>query len=156
MGRVEELLASLEKLANPAARVVAHELVQTLLAAHGYGLARMLELLPGGQIGDAVREAWGRDPHVAALLLLHGLHPVPVETRVRQALEQLGGVTVELVGIAGGVVRVRVVEAGDLAPADLERLLDEALAAAAPDVEVVEVEGVGDPVCRLPLPLITP
>ena len=53
MHRIEELIASLEKLSNPAARIVAQELVQTLLTWHGAGLARMLETARQGDI-----DAW--------------------------------------------------------------------------------------------------
>ena len=86
MSRVEALVSSLEKLSNPAARVVAQELVQTLLALHGSGLERMLELLRQSENGAALLETWGEDSLVGNLLMLHGLHPVTVETRARQAL----------------------------------------------------------------------
>ena len=53
------------------------------------------------------------DELVAHLLLLHGLHPVPVRERVRGALDEVRpylvahGGGVELLGVADGVVRLR-------------------------------------------------
>ena len=47
----------------------------------------------------------GRDPLVSGLLLLHGLHPLDLEARVRNAIEEvkprlgLHGGSVELLGI---------------------------------------------------------
>ncbi len=147
MRRVEALIESLQNLVNPAARVVAQELVQTLLALHGAGLAKMLELLLTVEGGAAIAAAWGRDDLVGNLLLLHGLHPVAVETRVRQALEQVSpllrghGADLELIAVAERLVRVRVRGSCSLSAEALEAMLEEAFAAAAPDVQVIEVEG---------------
>ncbi len=57
------------------------------------------------------------DEVVAGLLLLHGLHPLDVETRVRQALESVRpllrshGGNVELLEVREGVVRLRLCKA---------------------------------------------
>jgi Fe-S cluster biogenesis protein NfuA len=147
MRRVESLIESLEKLVNPAARVVAQELVQTLLALHSAGLARMLELLRSVDGGAAIVAAWGRDDLVGNLLLLHGLHPVDLDTRARQALEQVRpmlrchGADLELVAVAQRLVRVRVQGSCPMSAEALEQALEEAFAATAPDVHVIEVEG---------------
>jgi Fe-S cluster biogenesis protein NfuA len=146
MRRVEALIESLEKLANPAARIVAREFVQTLLTLHRAGLARMLELLPQTEGGAAITAAWGRDDLAGSLLLLHGLHPVDLETRVRQALEQVRpvlrchGGELQLVAVAESLVRVRLLGSCSLSAEALEHTLEEALATVAPDVQVIEVE----------------
>jgi len=58
------------------------EMVQALLDLYGEGLARTIAPL------DAeTRRAVADDELVAHLLLLHDLHPVPVETRVHEARE---------------------------------------------------------------------
>jgi hypothetical protein len=158
MQRVESLIESLEKLSNPAARVVARELVQLLLTLHGTGLERMVSI--ARQHEEALLTAWGNDEMVGPLLLLHGLHPVPLETRVREALERVQpllrchGAEVELVAAAEGRVCMRLREGGTLSPQELEHTLEETFAAIAPDVQVIEIEDAKTPVRRLALPLV--
>ena len=159
MHRIEALIESLEKLSNTAARIVAQELVQTLLALHGAGLSKMLEIAQQAD-GEAIVAAWGRDDLVGSLLILHGLHPVSLETRARQAIDSVQsmlrchGGELELVTVAERLVRVRV--RGDCAmpPQELSHTLEEAFAAIAPDVQVVEVESSAGPAQRIALPLL--
>src|SRR5262245_40748649 len=87
LGRIEALLHEVERYADPAAREHTRELVQAVLGLHGDGLERILETVAEGESGLATIDALGRDDLVGGLLLLHGLHPVDVETRVRQALD---------------------------------------------------------------------
>lgn len=161
MRRVEELIDTLAKLNDPVARASAHELMQTLLSLHRDGLTRFLEIVRQSDSGCAIGAAIAQDKVVASLLLLHGLHPIELETRVRQALEQVRpsvrghGGDLELVAIAARVVRVRVVGQCALSSEALEHYLEEAFVAIAPDVEVIEVE---DPTrglqTRLPLAVV--
>ena len=95
MARIEALLDELERLTPPAASA-ARELVTLLLELHGAALVRMT-----GRAGEELRASWADDPLVAGVLLLHGLHPVDLETRVRQALQTHGG-DVEFLGVEGG------------------------------------------------------
>jgi Fe-S cluster biogenesis protein NfuA len=94
------------------------------------------------------------DELVSHLLLVHGLHPEDVETRVAQALEEvrpyLGshGGDVELLGVADGIARVRLVGTCDGCPsstATLRYAIEEAVAKAAPELDGVEAEGVAEP-----------
>jgi Fe-S cluster biogenesis protein NfuA len=159
MHRIEVLIESLEKLSNPAARIVAQELVQTLLALHGAGLAKMLDFARQAD-DEAIIAAWGRDDLVGSLLMLHGLHPVSLETRARQAIASVQsflrchGGELEIVAVAERLVRVRV--RGDCAmpPEELAHTLEEAFVAIAPDVQVVEVESAAGPARRIALPLL--
>jgi Fe-S cluster biogenesis protein NfuA len=108
--------------------------------------------------GEALRRIAGRvpveqllgDELVSHLLLLHDLHPVDVETRVAQALEEvrpyLGshGGGVELLGVEDGVVRLRLDGTCNGCPssaATLTSAIEQAVRRAAPDVERVEAEG---------------
>jgi Fe-S cluster biogenesis protein NfuA len=156
MRRVESLIESLEKLSNPAARVVARELVQTLLALHGAGVERMMEIARQTE-SEAAITAWGCDDLVGSLLLLHGLHPVNLEMRARQALDQVQpllrchGGELTLVAVVDGRVRVRLQGTCGLSSAELEHSLEEAFAQIAPDVQIIEVENTDTP--RLPIPL---
>jgi len=159
MQRIEALIESLEKLSNPAARVMARELTQTLLHVHGVGLQRMLDIANQDGAGATIA-AWGRDDLVGSLLMLHGLHPVSMTTRVQQAIDQLQpmvrcqGGELELIAIAENVVRVRLRGECTLSGAELEYTLEEVFAAVAPDVHVIEVESANAPAHRLSLPLL--
>ena len=88
---------------------------------------------------------------VASLLLIHGLYPVELETRVHEALESVRpymeshGGDVELLGIEDGVARLRLVghcEGCPASEATLELAIKKALEETAPDLEGLEVEGV--------------
>lgn len=144
IGRVEGLLAELESLPDPAARDVALETVQVVLDLYGAGLERIV-----GQLGASQATALADDELVEHLLLLHGLHPVSVEDRVRAALDgvrpYLGshGGDVELVGVIDGVARVRMQGSCEGCPASamtLKLAIEDAVLKAAPDVESVEAE----------------
>ncbi|MGI8430768.1 MAG: NifU family protein, partial [Chthoniobacterales bacterium] len=88
LGRVEDLIAGLEKSPDPKVREQVRELIQTLLDLHASGLERILESIHStGEPGVALIEQLGCDQLVSGVLLLHGLHPLDLETRVRTALE---------------------------------------------------------------------
>jgi Fe-S cluster biogenesis protein NfuA/nitrite reductase/ring-hydroxylating ferredoxin subunit len=155
-GRVEGLLGELEALADPRARDVALETVQALLELYGAGLERILD-----RVGEAQAHALAGDELVAQLLLLHGLHPVGVEERVRQALDSvrpyLGshGGDVELVGVEDGVALVRMRGSCEGCPASamtLELAIQDAVLEAAPDVDRVEAQA--DPAAPAAEPLL--
>src|SRR6185436_20881762 len=75
VAEVEALLDRLDALPDAAARETATATVQALLALYGEGLGRIVE-----RIGPAQARALAADDElIAHLLLLHGLHPVPVE-----------------------------------------------------------------------------
>lgn len=128
------------------------EMVQALLDLYGEGLARTIAPL------DAeTRRAVADDELVAHLLLLHDLHPVPVETRVHEALEEVRpyldshGGGVELVGVEDGVVRLRMFGSCDGCPSSamtLKLAIEDAIHKAAPDVVEVEAEGVSAPAAQ--------
>jgi Fe-S cluster biogenesis protein NfuA/nitrite reductase/ring-hydroxylating ferredoxin subunit len=150
VGRVEALLDDVERLPDPRARETATELVQALLELYGEGLARLVDHLAERDADGALAEALAGDELVAHLLLLHGLHPVPLEARVRGALEEVSpyleshGGGVELLGIEDGVVRVRLAGSCDGCPSSamtLKLAIEDAVHAAAPDVERIEAEG---------------
>jgi Fe-S cluster biogenesis protein NfuA/nitrite reductase/ring-hydroxylating ferredoxin subunit len=149
VGRIEELLERLEALPDPAARDVALETVQALLELYGEGLGRIVEAVGPEQ----ARELAG-DELVEHLLLLHGVHPVGVEARVREALDgvrpYLGshGGDVELLGVEDGVARIRMQGSCEGCPASaatVKLAIEDAVLKAAPDVDRVEAEGGGEP-----------
>jgi Fe-S cluster biogenesis protein NfuA/nitrite reductase/ring-hydroxylating ferredoxin subunit len=152
--RMETLLGEIESLQDPNARAKAAEVVQVLLELYGEGLARVMEVVAQGEDSERAFEVLAGDELVSHLLLLHGLHPLDVETRVVRALEEVRpylqshGGNVELLGIEGGVARVRMQGSCDGCPSSavtLKLAIEEAVQKAAPDLEGIEAEGVNEP-----------
>ena len=146
--RIEQLLEEVEGLADPAARETALELVQRLLDLYGDGLARIVDRVAEHDDGTLAEELAG-DELVAHLLLLHGLHPVPLERRVRGALAEVRpylethGGNVELLGIDEGVVRLQLQGSCSGCPSSavtLKHAVEEAIHKAAPDVAEIVSE----------------
>jgi Fe-S cluster biogenesis protein NfuA len=165
IGRIETLIEEIERFADPAAQAKTREIVQVLLEFHGAGLARLVgHVAEAGTPGRSILEAFERDDLVANLLLLHGLHPQDLGERVARALDQVRprlrshGGDVELLGIEGGVVRLRMRGSCHGCPsstATLRQTIETAIYEAAPDVEAVEVEGVVEPSGHHALPIVT-
>lgn len=135
---------------GPVARERAEELVRLVVDLYGSGLERLLEIAhEHGALDDRVLDAMAKDDLVASLLLVHGLHPYDVTTRVEDALEEvrpyLGshGGDVELLSVAEGVVRLRMLGSCDGCPSSsvtLKLAVEGAIEAAAPEVTAIEVE----------------
>jgi Fe-S cluster biogenesis protein NfuA len=141
---VEARLAELERLPDRVARTAATEAIAALLELYGEGLRRLLALEPG------LAERAATDDVVAQLLLIHGLHPVPLEARVEAALDEVRpylrthGGGVELLGVADGVVHLRLEGTCNGCPsssATLRSAVEQAIQRLAPDVEGIEAEG---------------
>jgi Fe-S cluster biogenesis protein NfuA/nitrite reductase/ring-hydroxylating ferredoxin subunit len=155
MQQVEALIRKIESLPDPEARSAAVELMQALMDFHGAGLDRLMEIVAeAGEAGYAVFDKFAQDEMVASLLLLYGLHPVPLETRVSGALDKVRpyldshGGNVELLGVEGGTVRLRLQGSCKTCPSSamtLKLAIEEAIYAAAPDVAAIEAEGVAEP-----------
>lgn len=155
LGRVEELIAALESTPEEAVREQVRELIQSLLELHGNGLEQILNVIyESGVGGSAVIDELGRDQLVSGLLLLHGLHPLDLETRVRHAIEEvkprlgLHGGSVELLGV-NPEGRVHLKLQGNCHECPSSRLtlrfsIEEALYAAAPDLTGLDVDGLPD------------
>jgi Fe-S cluster biogenesis protein NfuA/nitrite reductase/ring-hydroxylating ferredoxin subunit len=137
------------------ARERAEELVRLVADLYGSGLERLLDILYDlGRLDDAVLAALADDELISSLLLVHGLHPYDVQTRVERALESvrpyLGthGGDVELIDVSDdGVVRLRLLGSCDGCPsssATLSLAVEGAVEAAAPEVTAIEVESPED------------
>jgi Fe-S cluster biogenesis protein NfuA/nitrite reductase/ring-hydroxylating ferredoxin subunit len=149
---IEALIQRVESSDDPALSVTAKELVQLLMEFHGAGLERMLEIVhESGPSGDSVIETLGRDQSVRSLLLLYGLHPDGLETRVLAALEKTRpylkshGGNVNLVGVDDlGAVTLRLEGNCHGCPsssATMKLAVEEAIYDAAPDVTAIIVQG---------------
>ena len=153
VGKIETLLGEIESFEDPEARARTAEMVQTLLELYGEGLGRIVESV--GRLGseDLKDELLG-DELITHLLLLHGLHPIDVQTRVLGALDEVRpyleshGGNVQFLGIGDGVARVRLEGSCDGCPSStmtLKLAIEEAVQKAAPELEGVEAEGVAEP-----------
>lgn len=149
--RIGALVQEIESIADPAVRASTTQLVQLIMEFHGTGLDRTLEIVANaGGPGLEIIEQLGRDPMVSSLLVLYGLHPDSLETRVTQAVERLepklrkDGAVVQLLGIEDGAVRVRVTPGehacGSTSKA-LQAAVEDAIYEAAPDITSISVEG---------------
>lgn len=150
VARIESLLEDLDALADPVAREKATETVQALLDFYGEGLSRLVDYVAERDDGS-LAEAVAADDVVAHVLLLHGLHPVPVEDRVRAALEEVApylgshGGAVQLVGVEDGIARLRLEGSCSGCPSSARTLklaVEDAVMKAAPDLEGIEADGV--------------
>jgi Fe-S cluster biogenesis protein NfuA/nitrite reductase/ring-hydroxylating ferredoxin subunit len=161
--RVQELQTLLDSAEGSEARALAEELVSTIVQMYGAGLERILEtLLEAGPEGARIAAGLGEDPLVATLLLIHDLHPVPLEERVQAALDSVRpymdshGGNVELLSLSDGIARIRLQgSCSDCSASSvtLELAIKQALEDAAPDLEGLEVEGVAPQMTGLALPM---
>ncbi len=149
--RIGALVHEIESIADPAVRASTTQLVQLVMEFHGTALDRALEIVADtGAPGIELIAKLGRDSIVSSLLVLHGLHPDALETRVSRAVERLGpklhrdGAAVQLLDIADGAVRIRVTPGehacGSTTKA-LQTTVEDAIYEAAPDIASLTLEG---------------
>ena len=79
--RMESLLVEVEAQPDSAGRARTKEIVQVLMEFHGAAIERMLEHLCESENGQTQIDVLAEDELVSSLLLLYGLHPLPLETR---------------------------------------------------------------------------
>ena len=153
VARMETLLEEIETLPDRNARSKAAEVVGVLLDLYGEGLARMMEVVAEGDERERTFDAFAEDELVSHLLLLHGLHPLDLKTRVIMALEEVRpylqshGGNVELLGVKEGVARLRMQGSCSGCPSStvtLRLAIEEAIQKTAPDLEGIEAEGVAE------------
>ena len=136
VGRAEALL---DAIADDAEATAA---VQAVVELYGEALRR---LVAGA---DPVE-----DELLSHLLLVHDLHPVDVETRIRTGLDEvrpyLGshGGDIELLEVEDGVARLRLGGTCNGCPSSrvtLQNAVEEVVLRVAPEVERIEAEGVAE------------
>lgn len=153
--KIGSLVQDLESIADPASRSAAKELVQSLMDLHGTGMERILEVVfESGESGPRIIDELGQDPLVSSLLILYGLHPDELQTRVERKLQQIEfklhkmGAGAKLVSINGGDVRVRVRIEGHACGSTsrtVQSTVEEAIYEAAPDLTSLVIEGLEEP-----------
>jgi Fe-S cluster biogenesis protein NfuA len=146
---IERLVKTLEATADPEVHTAALELMQSIMELHGAGLERMLDLLSKSGEGQRLTAELAEDELVSGLLLLHGLHPDDIQTRVLRALDkvrpylQSHGGNVELLSMQDGIVHLRLQgSCGSCGSslATLKNAVEEAVVEAAPDVTEIIAE----------------
>lgn len=164
--RVHELTERLEAVAGPEARAVAHELVGAVMEMYEAGLVRVLEVLEdAGEAAAPAREALIGDGVFASLLLIHGLYPVDLETRVLEALESVRpymeshGGDVELIAIEDDIVKLRLeghCKTCSASASTLELAIKQALDEHAPDLAGMDVTGMEESTHEAPAGPVLP
>jgi Fe-S cluster biogenesis protein NfuA/nitrite reductase/ring-hydroxylating ferredoxin subunit len=150
--RVEGLLQEVRSMAAPPAVERVEELLRLIVHLYGKGLERILSSVAESDTGEAQVFRLAQDPLVASLLVLHGLHPVPLRDRIQRALETVrpylgshaGGVELLEVDPAG-VARLRLQGSCSGCPSStltVKLAIERAIEEAAPEITRVEVEGI--------------
>lgn len=149
--RIGTLVEAIEAIADPAVRATTKVLVQSLMDLHGAAIERTMEIVSeAGDPGMELIDRLGRDPMVSSVLVLYGLHPEELDTRVLRAIEKVKpqlrkqGAEVEVLELHEGVVRLRV-QTGDhtcgSTAKTVRAALEGAIYDAAPDLNLLTLEG---------------
>jgi Fe-S cluster biogenesis protein NfuA/nitrite reductase/ring-hydroxylating ferredoxin subunit len=150
--RIQQLLEQIEALPSPSTRELVHEFMEATLAFYGHGLARILQVVH--ESGPNAQKAYQHlinDKVVRGLLLIHDLHPKDLETRLRDALDQVRpylqshGGNVDLISLTGQAARLRLqgtCKSCASSAVTLELAIRHAIEEACPDLAGFEVEGV--------------
>jgi Fe-S cluster biogenesis protein NfuA len=159
--KIEELISEIESTADPKLRSSTIELMQSMMEMHGTAIERMLSIVfesdPGG---EAIIDKLAHDETTESLLLLYGLHPFDLETRVIRALEkvrpeiQSHKADFELLSIDEGTVRLRLEGGGGgcgSSAATLKTTIQEAVYDSAPDITALEIEEAPKPLVLVQL-----
>lgn len=144
------LLEELREMVVPAAWLRVEQIVRRIVALYAAGLARLIDhARTAGARGPDLDDLLVEDPLVASLLVLHGLHPLPTEERIRRVLEslrsQLGLAEGALVNVEldeAGILRLRAstgLGGGAMSSRVAEGIVRRAIEAAAPEVSAIEI-----------------
>src|SRR5262245_18801915 len=152
--RIERLLEEIRASASLPVWQRVEELIRLVVGLYGGGLERIVTMVDAaGPAGDGIAEQMVDDELVSSLLLVHGLHPDDLATRVRKALTRVrpylgshgGDVEVVNVDEQAGAVRLRMTGSCDGCPSSIitvKLAVESAIREMAPEVTSVEVEGV--------------
>lgn len=151
--RLQGLIDQIQSQSNPAARALLQDCLHSLLAFYGEGLSRILRCVQAsGNHGAPILERLLQDSAVSGLLLIHGLHPIPLETRLQKALDkvrpylQSHGGSIELLSLEDEIARVRLHGTCKTCPSSaitLETAVRRAVEEACPDL--IGLETVPEP-----------
>jgi len=150
--RVEELLNELRSESDPTIHLRAEALVSLLVEFYGAGLERALALVSREPSGDLINRRLAQDDLLGSLFSLHGIHPVPVEDRVGEAVTKVGselaGAKIAMIGFDDdGVAHCEVSTGGcGSAPVDVVKAaVERAILDAAPEIPAVQFRAPAPP-----------
>jgi Fe-S cluster biogenesis protein NfuA len=157
------LVSELRSSAQPATWALAEEALGLVAQLYGGALDRILEILVDAEATPLIAEIV-HDELVSSLLVLHGLHPDDLPTRVQNALDSVRpyleshGGDVELIAVipSEGIVKVRLLGSCDGCPSSsvtLKLSVEQAINEAAPEIVDIQVEGYVDPTAPVAAPL---
>ncbi len=148
--RIETLVHQCDAIPDPGLRHNVRELIQAVMELHGTALERLLTLVSEREAEvPGFIDSLAKDQFVGQLLILHGLHPDDLQTRVARALAGIEGILrgygahAEILGVPDGVVRLHVQGVSNnasLAKAT-RAAIEDALSGAAPDAASVIILG---------------
>jgi Fe-S cluster biogenesis protein NfuA len=150
MQKIEALTGEIEALTDENARKKAIELMRLLMEYHGAAIERVMEIVAERDRGGDIFDDLSEDGLSSSLLMLYGLHPVEIETRVERAIEKVRptlaahGGDAELIGIDEGIVRLRLIGSCNGCPSSsitLKQTIEQAIYEAAPEIAAIETEG---------------
>jgi Fe-S cluster biogenesis protein NfuA len=162
--RLEHLLEELRSL-EPTARQRAEECIRLVTELYGAGLSNVLEIVV--EEGDAaLLDKVVSDPLVNNLLVLHGMHPFDLASRIDAALDKVrpylgshgGDVEVLDVDEEAGAITIRLLGSCDGCPSSsvtLKMAVEDAIHQAAPEVAHIIVDGWIEPEPP-PAPVVPP
>ena len=161
--RISSLVNELDSIVDPAARSAAKQLLQLLMELHGAALERMLEVtFASGEPGKSLIDQFGRDALVSSLLVLYGLHPDDLETRVVNTVDRLKpslhkqGAELEIISMSNGIIRVKVATNSHACGSTTQALkvtVEEGIYEAAPDATEIVIEGLAEETASTFVPL---
>lgn len=150
--RIQRLLERIGSLPYPAAKELINECMEAVLAFYGAGLNRILQIVSeDGAEGRKVYRDLIHDDVIKGLLLIHDLHPLDLEARLREALDKVRpylkshGGNVELISLKNDIAKLRLqgtCESCASSSVTLELAIRHAIEQACPDLVHFEVEGV--------------
>ncbi len=150
-GEIDRLVQRVTAFTDENARITSLDLLQSMMDLHGAAMSRLVELLSeSGEAGRSALTNLGSDPLICGLLVLYGIHPVPLQERVSRAVDkvrpqlQKHGGSVEVIEVAEDTVRVNIQSSAQgcgSSPDAVKATVEQAILEAAPDVINIVIEG---------------
>ena len=148
--RIDTLIKEFEASSDRVMREKAEELVRVLMEIQGAALGKILEYVrDSGETAKNLLDRLTHDELIEGLLVVHGLHPQDVETRVTRALHRLSpsleahGGGVKYLDFKDGILSLQLEGSCHGCPsssATLNSAIQKAVEQAAPEVLRIEVK----------------
>jgi hypothetical protein len=147
---IEHLLGEIQQLVTPPAWQRIERVLARVVRLYGAGLARSLVHARSAGVAPAFDELVAGDDLLASLLVLHGLHPLPVEERVGRAVVSaraelgIGADDLVLVSVQDGRVELQAsseLGGGAMAARVAEAAIRRVIESVAPEITAVEFRG---------------